>query len=76
MGDPDARQRTTIYGKGLRAYKLTEDFLSSVMSKLSGESPAFSAELPKSENFKAFCKACDTCPYKLHCDMQLLRNKV
>lgn len=74
--DPDARQRTTMYGKGLRAYKLTEDFLSAVMSKLSSESPAFSAELPKSENFKAFCKACDTCPYKLHCDMQLLRNKV
>ncbi|SER86078.1 toprim domain-containing protein [Giesbergeria anulus] len=74
--DPDARQRTTLYGKGLRAYKLTDDFLASVLRKLSGESSAFSLELPKSENFKAFCKACDTCPYKMHCDMQLLRNKV
>lgn len=67
--DPDERQRTTMYGKGLRAYKLTEDFLRVITAKFTAETPAFK-ELPRSANFKAFCKACESCPYNAHCEMQ------
>lgn len=74
--DPDApRQRTTMYGKGLRAYRLTEEFIGSALSKLVEESPALvSGEPQRSENFKAFCQACINCPYRLHCDMQKARE--
>lgn len=72
--DPELRQRTTMYGKGLRAYKLLDEFVGGVKHKLSQESAAFS-NLPTSDNFKAFCKACADCPYRTHCEMQQNRAK-
>lgn len=73
--DPDApRQRTTLYGKGLRAYRLTEDFISSAIRKVAEEMPSLEVgDMARSVNFKAFCKACATCPYRMHCDMQKSR---
>jgi hypothetical protein len=74
--DPDApRVRTTMYSKGLRAYQLTEEFITSVLTKLAEESPALgSHDLPRSDNFKLFCQACSGCPYLLKCEMQ--QNRV
>lgn len=74
--DPDApRQRTTMYGKGLRAYRLTDDFLNAVIGQLREEVPSmFEADPPRTEDFKAFCKACSTCPYRMHCDLQKARE--
>lgn len=72
--DPELRQRTTMYGKGLRAYKLTDEFVASVKDKLTQESEKF-RDMPTSDNFKAFCKACADCPYLPHCEMQQNRVK-
>lgn len=70
--DPEApRRRTTMYGRGLRAYRLTEGFLSEVLTKAREDAPSmFQAEPARTEDFKAFCKACETCVYRLHCEIQ------
>jgi hypothetical protein len=68
--------RTNMYGKGLRAYELSDEFISDVMGQLEKESPdLFRLPLKSTSDFKAFCAGCPTCPYRSRCDMQSEREK-
>ena len=73
--DPDApRQRTSMYGKGMRAYRLTDELIEAMMVKIADETPSISVEkLARTDNFKLFCQACSGCPYTQRCDMQKSR---
>lgn len=72
FADPNAKQqRTTMYGKTLRAYRLGEDFLSAAIARVREDAPSMvEVEPARTEDFKAFCKACATCPYRMHCEIQ------
>lgn len=68
--------RTNMYGKGLRAYELSDEFISDVVGQLEKESPdLFRLPLKSTSDFKAFCAGCPTCPYRNRCDMQSEREK-
>lgn len=75
--DANALQaRTNMYGKGLRAYQLSSEFISSVMEQITQESPDVAAQtLSTSKDFKSFCSGCSGCPYRNRCDMQAEREK-
>ena len=68
--------RTNMYGKGLRAYQLSTEYLNTVMKQLTADAPQlFKGTLPHSKNFKAFCNGCGACRYRSKCDMQAEREK-
>ena len=74
--DANALQaRTNMFGKGLRAYQLSNEFLNEVMKQIFSDSPDLSQDMPRSDDFKAFCSGCGTCPYRSKCDMQAEREK-
>jgi hypothetical protein len=65
-----------MYGKGLRAYELSDEFIADVRAQLQKESPdLFRLPLKSTTDFKAFCAGCPTCPYRSRCDMQAEREK-
>jgi hypothetical protein len=69
------QQRTNMYGKGLRAYKLSSDFVTALVAKISADAPALTARpLASIDDFKAFCAGCPTCPYRNRCEMQSVRE--
>lgn len=74
--DPNAEQkRTNMYGKGLRAYKLADDFLSGVTTQMQKDSPDLFRKPPQlASDFKTFCRGCSDCPYRNRCEMQLVRE--
>lgn len=69
------QQRTNMYGKGLRAYKLSSEFVTSLIAKISTDAPELTARpLAPLEDFKAFCAGCSACPYQNRCEMQSVRE--
>ena len=75
--DYDAPQeRAKFLGKGLRAYKLSPEFLSTTLEAIRKESPDLFATAPRQEpDYRAFCRGCPECPYRSRCDMQAERIK-
>lgn len=68
--------RTNMFGKGLRAYELSKEFVSEVLTQMQQESPdLFRMPLKSTNDFKAFCAGCPTCPYRTRCDMQAEREQ-
>lgn len=67
--------RTNMYGKGLRAYQLSSEFLNATLKQIFSDSPDLDKGLPRSDDFKSFCKGCGNCPYQNKCDMQAERLK-
>jgi len=74
--DPDAEQkRTNMYGRGMRAYKLADDFLAKVKLNIAADNEGLANRPLKSiTDFKAFCAGCPTCPYRNRCEMQQERE--
>ena len=64
-----------MFGKGLRAYQLSTEFLNEVMKQIFSDSPDLPNDMPHSNDFKAFCSGCGTCHYRNKCDMQAEREK-
>ena len=69
------QQRTNMYGKGLRAYKLSSEFVTSLVAKISAEAPELTSRpLTPLDDFRAFCAGCSACPYQNRCEMQSTRE--
>ncbi len=75
--DPNADQaRTNMYGKSLRAYKLTQEFIEKTLERIKADSPdLLRMPLKSTTDFKAFCAGCPTCPYRNRCEMQSEREQ-
>jgi hypothetical protein len=64
--------RTNLYGKYLRSYQLSEEFLAVAAQSVVGKSDL--DELPRSTNAKDFCRGCAECPYRNACEIRVMRE--
>jgi len=70
-----AQQRVNLYGKYLRCYELSEEFISKAIARASKAAPELSAsQLKRSADARGFCRGCASCPYHNVCDIRPVRE--
>ena len=70
-----AQQRVNLYGKYLRCYELSDEFIDKAIKRVSASTPdLFAAPLKRSTDARDFCRGCAACSYRNVCDIRQIRE--